>query len=84
MNATALRAGVLLAGLLLAWRIVQVNVVLYDENGVPRLPAASANGGSDCVTLRKALDDNPGHVVALLNLARSHEAAGNEEAARRA
>ena len=31
MNAAALRAGVLAVGLLLAWRIVQVNVVLYDD-----------------------------------------------------
>jgi tetratricopeptide (TPR) repeat protein len=83
MNAAAFRAGVLAVGLLLAWRIVQVNVVLYDENGVPRLPAA-ANAGSESVPLRKALDDNPGHVVALLNLARIHEAAGDEQAARRA
>jgi tetratricopeptide (TPR) repeat protein len=83
MNAAALRAGILAVGLLLAWRIVQVNVVLYDENGVPRLPAA-ANPGSESAALRKALDDNPGHVVALLNLARAHEAAGDEQAARRA
>src|SRR6476619_3336873 len=82
MNAAALRAGILAVGLLLAWRIVQVNVVLYDENGVPRLPAAVA--GAEGVPLRKALDYNPGHVVALLNLARAHEAAGDEQAARRA
>lgn len=85
MNAATLRAGVLAAGLLLAWRIVQVNVVLYDENGTPRVPAVAAGDPqSESVALRKALDDNPGHVVALLNLARAREAAGDEDAARRA
>ena len=84
MNAAALRAGVLAAGLLLAWRIVQVNVVLYDENGMPRMPAIAADAPSASAPLRKALDDNPGHIVALLNLARAHEAAGDEQAARRA
>jgi tetratricopeptide (TPR) repeat protein len=83
MNAAALRAGILAVALLLAWRIVQVNVVLYDENGVPRMPAIAVEAPASAA-LRQALDDNPGHIVALLNLARAHEAAGDEQAARHA
>jgi len=85
MNAAALRVGILAAGLFLAWRIVQVNVVLYDENGVARLPAAAGpDASAERAALRAALEENPGHVAALLNLARAHEAAGDETAARRA
>ena len=85
MSAAALRVGVVAAGLLLAWRILHVNVVLYDENGVPRLaPRAAPDASSERAALRASLEDNPGHVVALLNLARAHELAGDGAAARRA
>jgi len=88
VNATALRAGVVIAGLLIAWRIVQVNVVLYDENGQARLPATAATGVNapslDRELLHRVLDRNPGHVVALLHLAREHERAGDAQKARQA
>lgn len=84
MSATALRAGIVAIGLLIAWRIVQVNVVLYDDTGFPRLPARTASAVPVQSALQEVLADNPGHVAALLRLAGAHEAAGNAKEARRA
>jgi hypothetical protein len=84
MNAAALRAGVVAIGLLVAWRIVQVNLVLYDATGFPRLPARTAASTTGHSALQDVLADNPGHVGALLRLAGAHEAAGNAHEARRA
>jgi tetratricopeptide (TPR) repeat protein len=86
VNIAALRAGIVVAALLIAWRIVQVNVVLYDENGHPRLPARASPSADaatiDAELLQRMLARNPGHVVALLHLAREHERAGEAEKAR--
>jgi hypothetical protein len=87
VSSTALRAGIIAAALLVAWRIVQVNVVLYDESGQARLPAIASGANSPSENrelLERVLDRNPGHVVALLNLARAHERAGDDAKARRA
>jgi hypothetical protein len=83
VNAAALRAGVVAIGLIVAWRIVQVNVVLYDDNGYPRgMGRTSATG--ERASLQAVLAANPGHVGALLRLAREHEASGDTNKARRA
>ncbi len=81
MNAAALRAGIIALSLLLVWRVLQVNVVLFDDDGRPRLPAApqasTSAAASDGELLKRVLDDNPGQVDALLLLARERERAGD-------
>lgn len=87
MNATALRAGIVAVSLLVVWRVLQVNVVLFDESGRPRIPAASPAGdaaASDRAVLKRALEENPGQVDALLLLAGENERAGDARDARRA
>lgn len=72
-RAVAWRAGAIAVGLLLAWRIITVNAVLYDEGGRPRLPAEA----TDVATLGALLRANPAEVAALLVLAEQHERAGD-------
>jgi hypothetical protein len=90
---TGTRLAVVTVTLLLLWRIIQVNVVLYDETGRPRLAAAPA-AASEVVSrearaleqsaLRGILKDNPGEVAALLMLAREFEVDGDVDRAARA
>ena len=86
MNALAVRSGIVAACLLLVWRVVQVNVGLYDESGRPRLPESApiATAASDSELLRRVLGDNPAEVDALLLLARDRERAGDLRETRRA
>ena len=86
MNAVALRTGIVVASLLLVWRVLQVNFVLFDEAGRPRLPSPPTAGAvaSDGEFLRRVLADNPGQVDALLFLARERERAGDLRGTRRA
>ena len=81
--APALRVGLVVAALLLAWRAIHVNAVLYDDSGRPRLGAA-VPGTAEASALRRALDDNPAHAAALVMLAREHENAGDAARAARA
>lgn len=95
MNAavTGVRLAAVAVALFLLWRIIQVNVVLYDETGRPR-PAATPNAPSDVAsrertaferqTLRGMLEDNPGEVAALLMLAGEFESEGDVGRASRA
>ncbi len=88
MSATAFRVGIVIVALVLLWRVLQVNVVLYDGAGRPRLPvhaAPSLEGApADRALLKRVLHGNPGHIEALLLLAREHERAGDERETRRA
>ena len=88
MNAAAMRAGIVVVALLLVWRVLQVNMVAYDDAGRPRLPGsadASLEGAMpDRTLLARVLRDNPGQVDALLFLARGHERAGDVRETRRA
>jgi len=85
MNAAVLRIGIVALSLALAWRVLQVNFVLYDESGSPRLPIATAQAAtSDGDVLKRVLSDNPGQVDALLLLARDRDGAGDVRATRQA
>lgn len=78
-HANAWRAGAIAIGLLLAWRIITVNAVLYDNNGRPRLLSASSAG--DMVEM---LRSNPAEVAALLVMAQTREQSGDIAGATRA
>jgi len=80
-RALAGRTAIVALSLVLLWRIVQVNAVLYEEDGQPRLPVV---GGSATVpptaaaereALAAVLRDNPAQVAALLGLAGEYERA---------
>lgn len=73
-HAALWRAGTVAVGLVLAWRILTVNTMLYDEGGHPRLPA----NATDPATLGALLRANPAEVAALLVLAEQHEGAGDQ------
>lgn len=60
--------------LAIAWRAIQVNVVLYDDSGRPRLEA----------DLRQLIADNPAEVAAMLMLARNLEGEGKHSEAQAA
>lgn len=70
----ALGGAIVLASLVLAWRAIHVNAVLYGPEGRPRLEAP----------LAAVLARNPAEVAALLMLARDREAAGDRPGASRA
>jgi hypothetical protein len=72
-HAALWRAGAVAVGLVLAWRIIAVNAILYDDSGHPRLPAQA----TDAPTLGALLRANPAEVAALLVLADQHERAGD-------
>jgi len=86
------RWGIIAIALILVWRIIQVNVVSYDESGRPRLVAAPAaidlpprdRKAFEMEALRGILDANPAEVAALLMLARGFETDGDASRATRA
>jgi len=84
--AAALRFGLVALSLLLLWRILHVNAVLYEDTGQPRLPAASsfAAGTSERDVLFGLIRENPAQVAALLVLARDFERQSNAKEAARA
>jgi hypothetical protein len=82
MDRTAsLHALTIAAGLLIAWRVITVNAVVYDEAGRQRL---TTNSESPAASLVAILQRNPGEVAALVALAQERERAGEVEAAGRA
>jgi hypothetical protein len=83
-NAAAWRAGSVAIAFLLAWRIITVNAVLYDEGGRPQLPGVAAGEPAARAELSAALRGNPGEVAALLVLAADLEMAGDAAGAARA
>lgn len=83
------RLAIVAISIALLWRTIQVNVVMYEDTGRPRVvtrPAAEAAGDkpSERAALQQALRRNPGEVAALLMIARGFEAEGDEENASRA
>jgi guanyl-specific ribonuclease Sa len=72
--------------LVLLWRIIQVNAILYEDTGRPRLDlqAPSQERGAEHAALRAVIRDNPGEVAAMLMLARSLESEGKGVDAARA
>lgn len=82
------RFAILALSLVLLWRIIHVNAVLYEDTGRPRLPALPAFGESAAASQREALfevlRENPAHAAALLMLARDYEHEGKLEPAARA
>ena len=83
------RLAIVAIALALLWRIIQVNAVMYEDTGRPRLArgtlAESPEGRpSDKAALQQVLGRNPGEVAALLMLARGLEADGDEPSASRA
>lgn len=67
--ATLTRVAIAAASLLLVWRVIQVNVISFDETGRPRLP------GTD--SPESILAENPAQVGALLALAQGFESDGD-------
>lgn len=73
--------------LVILWRVIHVNAVLYDEGGRPRLPAAARDVGAtlaDREILHAQLRENPADVAALLLAARDFESGMRPEEAARA
>jgi len=81
-QATAWRAGTIVVALLLAWRIITVNAVLYTDDGRPRLIAPAGDAVEP--GLAALLADNPAEVAALLVLAQERERRGDIAGATRA
>lgn len=83
------RLAIVVISAALLWRIIQVNVVMYEDTGRPRLVERSAveapgAGSSEKAALQQVLRRNPGEVAALLMIARRLEAEGDEAGASRA
>jgi len=78
-RALATRFAIAALSIVLLWRIVQVNAVLYEEDGRPRLPVVAGSAtfpptaAAEREALAAALRDNPAQVAALLGLAREYE-----------
>lgn len=78
----ASRIALVALALALVWRAIQVNVVLYEDNGRPRLefagisPATHEAVGGDQASLRRVIRENPGEVAAMLVLARDLDGDG--------
>ncbi len=68
------------------WRVIHVNAVLYEDTGRPRLPSTPGadlgQSPGDLEMLRSQLRENPGHVAALLLVARIASATDPAAAAR--
>lgn len=83
---------VVAVALVLLWRVIQVNAVLYDDSGRPRLVAVSAASDMpprdrkafETAALQQILNQNPGEVAALLMLAQGRDEAGDVGSASRA
>jgi hypothetical protein len=83
------RLAIVAMSLALLWRIIQVNVVMYEDTGRPRVVPrpgveAAREPAQERAALQQALRRNPGEVAALLMLARDFEAGGDEARASRA
>jgi hypothetical protein len=63
------RMAIVAVALLLLWRIIHVNVGLYDASGQPRQDTRASLGD--------VIDDNPAEIAALVMLAKDREAAGD-------
>ncbi len=63
------RVTVVAVALLLLWRIIHVNVGLYDASGQPHQDTRASLGD--------IIDDNPAEIAALVMLAKDREAAGD-------
>ena len=86
---TLSRLAIVAIALALLWRIIQVNVVMYEDTGRPRvvsraLVESPQAGASDKAALQQVLGRNPGEVAALLMLARGLQTAGDDASAARA
>lgn len=76
-SATMGRAAIVAVSLVLAWRVIHVNAVSFDEAGRPRLPALPSAEGTvpeerkslERSALERVFAANPGEVAALLMLA---------------
>ena len=74
-NTGAWRAGAVVIGLLLLWRIITVNAVLYGDDGRPRFYSSAS--AVDEPALAAMLRDNPAEVAALLVLGQERERRGD-------
>ena len=68
----------------LAWRVIHVNAVLYEDSGRPRLMGGIPAGTPEREALAGVLQHNPAEVAALLMLAREYERESNLDQAARA
>jgi len=72
----ATRAAIVIAALVILWRIIAVNAVAYDQNGRPQLPQGARG------ELLEGLRQNPAEVRLLLALARADAVAGEDARAK--
>ena len=81
------RIAIAFAVLVLAWRVIEVNARLVDENGRPRPPQPHAGlyaAEPEADAAASLVRDNPAESAAYLVIAREHGARGEAEAASRA
>ena len=83
-RAVAWRAGTLALALLLAWRVITVNAVLFGDDGRPKWPDAAMRAAPERGALAAVLRENPGEVAALLVFAQQLERAGDASGAAKA
>ena len=85
---TLARIAVAAVSLLILWRVIHVNVGLYDDSGQPRLVPgsgmASAPSDDGQASLRRMLDENPAEIGALLAIAQERDKAGDTAGASKA
>ena len=67
------RWAVALVSLLLVWRIVHVNAVLYEDDGRPRFVRDASPGVGEREILARVLREDPAEAAALVLLAGVHE-----------
>ena len=87
VRANLLRLGIVTVALLLLWRVIFVNAVVYDANGIPRVApqgpgAAPMSEAAELAALRQVLAANPAEFTALLMLGRELETSNTSAAAR--
>jgi hypothetical protein len=82
------RLAIAALALTILWRIIQVNAVLYEDTGRPRLPSFASTGIGEAPpereVLRAVLRENPAQVAALLLVARDFERQSDPAGAARA
>ena len=88
MTSSMWRPAIVVLGLLLLWRVIEVNAVLYESTGRPKLPAPVEAAMPGAIPEREELvgllRENPAQAAAYLMLAREFERGNDDDRAARA